>query len=142
MLNTALYTAQRPDAGLGLMAPISVFATLLSASSTGHCELFEETGNASVSPLRAQTYSVKLFISRPPGVICQQHSTIQKRKGSGEVVYCNGEVEGKGGMVWRRAASFTRRHVLHYLSHRRTHSHSHGVQISLPSSVKLLSMAG
>lgn len=45
-------------------------------------------------------------------------------------------------MVWHRAASFTRRHVLHYLSHRRTRSHSHGVQISLPSSVKLLPMEG
>lgn len=85
MLHTVLHTVQRPDAGLGLMAPTSVF----------HCELFEETVTASVSPLRAQTYSVKLFISLPAGVICQQHSAIQKKKRRGEVVYCNGNVEGE-----------------------------------------------
>lgn len=94
MLRT-VYTVQRPDAGPGLVAPTSVFATLLSVSSTGHFKLFEETANASVSPLRAQTYSVNLFISLPAGVICQQHPAIQKKKERGEVVYCHGRVEGE-----------------------------------------------
>lgn len=120
-------------------------------SASGHFELFEETTKAvdflekTASRLCAQTYSVKLFISLPTGIVCQQRLAMQKKKGSGEVVYRNDGAEAEeawSGIGQHRSLCGTFSIICHTDTRIHTPVHSHGVQISLPSSVKLLSMEG
>lgn len=128
-----------------------LLCVVLSASGTGHFELFEETTmvvdflEKTVSRLCAQTYSVKLFISLPTGIVCHQRLAIQKKKGRGEVVYRNDGAKAEeawSGIGQHHSLCGTFSIICHTDTHIHTPIHSHGVQISLPSSVKLLSMEG